>query len=78
MTAPSPEEKRPKHEATSALAGMRLTELLDGVSVNLVPVLLGDGIPLFAGISEQPVRLDGPRIVPGNGVTHLLYGVPKS
>ena len=52
--------------------------LLDGVSVNLVPVLLGDGIPWFAGISEQPVRLDGPRIVPGNGVTHLLYGVPKS
>jgi dihydrofolate reductase len=48
--------------------------LLDGLSVNLVPVLLGDGIPWFAGISAD---LDGPDVVPGDGVTHLRYRVAK-
>jgi dihydrofolate reductase len=51
--------------------------LLDGLSVNLVPVLLGDGIPWFAGISDEPVGLEGPRVVAGNGVTHLHYRVRK-
>jgi dihydrofolate reductase len=51
--------------------------LLDGLSVHVVPVLLGDGIPWFAGISDEPVALDGPRIVPGDGVTHLHYRVRK-
>ena len=51
--------------------------LLDGLSVNLVPVLLGEGIPWFAGISDDPVALEGPRIVAGNGVTHLNYGVAR-
>jgi dihydrofolate reductase len=51
--------------------------LLDGLSVNLVPILLGDGIPWFAGISDEPVALEGPRVVPGNGVTHLNYRVAK-
>jgi dihydrofolate reductase len=49
--------------------------LLDGLSVNLVPVLLGDGIPWFTDISAE---LDGPRIVAGNGVTHLHYRVRKA
>jgi dihydrofolate reductase len=71
-------------EKTVALATPTVTRaayaagLLDGVSVNLVPVLLGDGIPWFAGISDAPVPLEGPRIVPGNGVTHLRYAVTKS
>ena len=51
--------------------------LLDALSVNLVPVLLGEGIPWFAGISESPVALEGPRIVAGDGVTHLYYRVAK-
>jgi dihydrofolate reductase len=51
--------------------------LLDGLSVHLVPVLLGDGIPWFAGISDEPVALEGPRVVAGHGVTHLHYRVPK-
>jgi dihydrofolate reductase len=49
--------------------------LLDGLSVNLVPVLLGEGIPWFAGISDEPVALEGPRVVAGNGDTHLHYRV---
>jgi dihydrofolate reductase len=49
--------------------------LLDGVSVNVVPVLLGSGIPLFANLTRTPIRLSGPEVVEGVGVTHLLYGI---
>lgn len=52
--------------------------LLDALSVNLVPVLLGDGIPWLAGLSDGPVALEGPRVVAGDGVTHLRYRVPKA
>jgi dihydrofolate reductase len=52
--------------------------LLDALSVNLVPVLLGDGIPWLSGISDGPVELEGPRVVAGDGVTHLRYRVPKT
>ncbi|MEH1165289.1 dihydrofolate reductase family protein [Micromonospora sp. CPCC 205539] len=50
--------------------------LLDEVHVDLVPVLLGAGIPLFADLKIAPVQLDGPfRVVEGTGVTHLAYRV---
>ncbi|MEU7612976.1 dihydrofolate reductase family protein [Micromonospora sp. NPDC049204] len=50
--------------------------LLDEVHVDLVPVVLGSGIPLFADLKIAPLQLDGPlRVVEGNGVTHLAYGV---
>jgi dihydrofolate reductase len=53
--------------------------LLDEVHVDLVPVLLGDGIPLFAGLKIAPVQLAGPtKVVQGNGVTHLAYQVRKA
>ncbi|MFG2055641.1 dihydrofolate reductase family protein [Micromonospora sp. NPDC048930] len=53
--------------------------LLDEVHVDLVPVLLGAGIPLFADLKVAPVQLEGPtKIVQGNGVTHLAYRVRKS
>lgn len=47
--------------------------LLDEVRVNLVPVLLGDGIRYFDGVG--PAALDGPTIVEGDRVTHLIYRV---
>jgi dihydrofolate reductase len=53
--------------------------LLDEVHVDLVPVLLGDGIPLFANLRIAPLDLEGPtRVVQGNGVTHLAYRVRKA
>lgn len=53
--------------------------LLDEVHVDLVPVVLGDGIPLLAGLKNAPVLLDGPtNVVQGNGVTHLAYRVRKT
>lgn len=49
--------------------------LLDELRVNLVPVLLGEGIRYFDNLSDTPVQLDGPRVVEGTGVTHLYYRV---
>jgi len=51
--------------------------LLDGIRVNLVPVLLGDGVPFFANLAGTPVWLDDPRVVEGARVTHLDYRLRK-
>jgi dihydrofolate reductase len=48
--------------------------LLDVIDVSLVPVVLGAGIPWFAG-SAGPVRLSDPVVHEGRGVTHLRYTV---
>ncbi len=50
--------------------------LLDVIVVSLVPVVLGAGIPWFAG-SKGPVRLSDPVVHEGRGVTHLRYEVLK-
>ena len=50
--------------------------LLDAIVVSLVPVVLGAGIPWFAG-SKGPVRLSDPVVHEGRGVTHLRYEVLK-
>ena len=49
--------------------------LLDGISVNLVPVLLGDGIRFFDNLEGAPIMLDDPRVIEGSRVTHLYYRV---
>jgi dihydrofolate reductase len=49
--------------------------LLDEVRVDLVPVILGGGIRFFADLAKAPVRLGTPRVVAGDGVTHLYYRV---
>jgi dihydrofolate reductase len=50
--------------------------LIDEVHVDLVPVLLGTGIPFFGDVAGKPVQLYGPtRVVEGQGVTHLAYRV---
>jgi dihydrofolate reductase len=52
--------------------------LLDEISVELVPVLLGGGTPFFSELGTTPVQLEGPvSVVEGTGVTHLRYVVPK-
>jgi dihydrofolate reductase len=48
--------------------------LLDVIDVSLVPVVLGAGIPWFAG-AKGPVRLSDPVVHEGHGVTHLRYAV---
>lgn len=49
---------------------------LDEIHIDLVPVLLGSGIPLFGPARNAPVTLGTPTVVAGEGVTHLRYAVP--
>jgi dihydrofolate reductase len=49
--------------------------LLDEVRVNLVPVLLGEGIRFFDNLAGAPIELGGPKVLEGTGVTHLYYRV---
>lgn len=51
--------------------------MVDRIQVKVVPVLLGDGIRLFGTLTGDPVELDDPEVIQGNGVTHLYYNVPK-
>jgi dihydrofolate reductase len=51
--------------------------LVDELHVELVPVLLGDGVPLFGKLASAPVELDDPMVDEGVGVTHLHYRVRK-
>lgn len=63
-----------------AIAGATATRevldagLLDEIVVSLVPVILGEGLPWFAG-SRGPVRLSNPEVFEDTGVTHLRYAV---
>jgi dihydrofolate reductase len=49
--------------------------LLDEIQVNLIPVLLGEGIPFFPNLTRKPVRLSDPAVIEGRQVTHLRYQV---
>jgi dihydrofolate reductase len=48
--------------------------LVDEIQLHVVPVVLGVGIPLFAGL-EKELRLTKIRVVDGPVVTHLRYRV---
>jgi len=47
------------------------------VRVDLVSVLLGEGIRFFDNLSRAPVALEGPSVIEGTGVTHLIYRVQR-
>jgi len=51
--------------------------LLDEISFDLVPVILGGGTPFFEASTSGPTLLDGPEIVEGARVTHLRYVVRR-
>jgi hypothetical protein len=40
-------------------------------------VLLGEGIPYFAGLTGAPHRFDDPVVIPGTRATHLRYSVRR-
>jgi dihydrofolate reductase len=50
--------------------------LLDEIHVDLVPVLLGDGVRLFQHLGG-PVELERTQVVEGVGVTHMTFRVVK-
>jgi dihydrofolate reductase len=47
--------------------------LVDEVSMDLVPVVLGGGVRFFGDYAGATLLLDNPRVVQGDRVTHLLY-----
>ncbi len=51
--------------------------ILDEVHVDLVPVLLGDGVRLFEHLGAAPIGLESTRVIEGTGVTHLTFRVVK-
>jgi dihydrofolate reductase len=51
--------------------------LLDEIHLNLVPLLLGDGIHLFANLEDSQFLLECTRVIESDGVTHLRYRVVK-
>jgi dihydrofolate reductase len=48
--------------------------VLDELQINLIPVVLGQGVPFFDGIARE-VSLDDPVVIEGDGVTHLRYRI---
>jgi dihydrofolate reductase len=52
--------------------------LVDRLQVKVVPLLLGAGTRLFGDLTGDPVELETPTVVEGNGVTHLHYRVPDN
>jgi dihydrofolate reductase len=49
--------------------------LLDEIELDLVPIVLGSGVPLFAGLPA--VSLEVLRVIEAPGVTHLHYRVVR-
>lgn len=47
--------------------------LVDEVSVDLVPVVLGAGVRFFGDYAGATLLLDNPEVVQGDRVTHLRY-----
>jgi dihydrofolate reductase len=49
--------------------------LLDAIHVDLVPVVLGEGVRWLENLNTAPVQLGNPTVIEGNRVTHLAYPV---
>jgi dihydrofolate reductase len=50
---------------------------LDEIHVDLVPVLLGDGIRLFDHLGAGPIELESTEVIEGAGITHLTFRVVR-
>ncbi|WP_227377946.1 dihydrofolate reductase family protein [Haladaptatus halobius] len=51
--------------------------LLDEIHIDLVPVLLGDGVRLFDHLDTGPIELEETSVIEAPDVTHLGYRVKK-
>jgi dihydrofolate reductase len=51
--------------------------LLDEIRIDLVPLILGAGVPLFDNLRAVPVELEISRVISTPDVTHLRYAVVK-
>ncbi len=50
--------------------------LMDEITIDLVPVVLGKGVKLFDNLKKTP-QLEQISVIEGHGVTHLAYRVVK-
>jgi dihydrofolate reductase len=50
--------------------------LVDTVELAVIPVLLGDGVPLLPPGAETPLVLSDTRVLPASGIVALAYAVP--
>lgn len=48
---------------------------LNALHINVVPVLLGAGVPFFANLENTPIKLSDPDVIESTGVMHLTYRV---
>lgn len=51
--------------------------LVDEIQLQLVPVLLGDGIRLFEHLDAGPIELERTRVVASPDITHLGYRIGR-
>jgi dihydrofolate reductase len=52
--------------------------VLDELELHVIPVLFGEGRPLFEGLAPEQIQLERTRILEGeSGVTHLHYRVQR-
>jgi len=51
--------------------------LLDELMIHLVPVILGEGRPLFEHLGVEQRELERLRVLEGDGVTHLHFRVKR-
>jgi dihydrofolate reductase len=51
--------------------------LLDEIHVDVVPVLLGDGVRLFDNLGPGNIELERTRIIEAPDVTHMTFRVVK-
>jgi dihydrofolate reductase len=51
--------------------------LLDEIHIDLVPVLLGEGVRLFDHLGTGPIELESKEVVEAPDVTHLTFRVVK-
>ena len=49
--------------------------LLDEIHIDLVPLLLGEGVRLFEHLGTGPIALERTQVVAAPGVTHLTFRV---
>jgi dihydrofolate reductase len=54
-----------------------LAGLLDEIHIDLVPILLGDGIRLFDHLGAMTFELESTNVIEAPGVTHLTFRVVK-
>ena len=51
--------------------------LLDEIQIDLVPVLLGQGVRLFEYLGIEPIELERTSVIESPGVTHLGFRIVK-